>query len=250
MTDRLASFALVAALASPARAGLVLSVQEVDGQSTLYVQGKKLRMEKVGEHPQVAIFDGDAKRFLQLDPRSRTYSEMTRADGEAIAARVREAMARMPPEQRERMEALLGRASRTGHDVKYEATGARETVAGFRCDGYRKLRDGKAVEQGCFIPWSSGAVTKEDLAVLSDLGRFMDEMLAGVPGERGGGGVTDQIYGEMERAPGFPAVVTHLDPNGLPGREQRLLRLERTRVSPDQFAVPAGYSQVKMKTSE
>ncbi len=248
MSRRIAFFVLVALLSPPAQAGLVISVQESDGRSTLYVEGKKLRMEKVGERPHVAIFDGDASKFLQVDPEARTYSEMTRADGQAIAARLREAMARMPPEQRERMEAMLGKAPRTRHDSKYEATGAHETVAGFRCDGYRKLRDGKLTEEGCFIPWSAGAVTKEDLAGLFELGKFMDQMLAGIPGARGG--VTDQIYGELERAPGFPAVVAHVDPSGTRGKEQRLLNLKRTSVPSDQFAVPAGYSQVKMTVPE
>jgi hypothetical protein len=248
VTCRTASFLIVAALASPAQAGLVVSMQESDGQSTLQVEGKKLRMEKGGAHSHVVIFDGDASKFLQMNPQARTYSEMTRADGQAIAARLQEAMARMPPEQRERMEAMLGKATPARHQVKYEATGAHETVAGFGCDGYRKLRDGKLAEEGCFIPWSSGAVSKKDLAGLFELGKFMDEMLAGVPGARGG--VTDQIYGELERAPGFPAVVAHVDPSGARGKEQRLLSLKRISVSSDQFAVPAGYSKVKMMVPE
>jgi hypothetical protein len=245
---RIALALLVVLYGSSVRAGLMVVMQEADGQSTMLLEGKRLRMERAGSPPQIVIFDGDTSRYLQIDPHTRTYSEMTRADGQAIAARLREALARLTPEERERAEALLGKAPRSRHEVKYQPTGERSTVAGVRCEVHRKMRDGVAVEEGCFIPWSSGVVTKDDLAGLLLFGQFMDQMLSGAAGATGG--VADQLYGELERAPGFPAVMTRLGESGRVGKDQRLVSLERKRIAPEQFSVPAGYSLVKMSLPE
>lgn len=242
-------FALLSALfCSPAQAGLLVVMQESDGRSQMAVEGKKLRLEKAGNPAQIVIFDGDANKYLQLDPQTRTYSEMTRADGRAIAARLRETLARLSPEERERAEALLGKPSTNRREEKYQPTGEQQTIAGFHCQVHRKLRDGVVVEEGCYIPWSSGTVTKEDLTGLFLLGQFMDQMLSGTTGT--GGGVTDRLYGEWERAPGFPAALTRFLENGLRGKEQRLVSLKRDRIAQEQFTVPVGYSLVKMSLPE
>lgn len=233
-----------AAAAPVARAGMVATIADKSGLTTLATEGNKLRIERGGEQQQVMVWDGDAQKLYQLDPRNRTYAEMTDDDARRIAGQLQQALAKLPPEERARIEEGLKRntgASR--RDATYEPTGARQTVAGFACQEYRVLREGKLQEEGCFIPWGTGAVTKQDLVPLVSFGKFMERFLTHAYGGAAAAGGGLRIAEELDRAPGFPALVKHMDPEGKPAGEERLTRLERTTLPAAQFAVPSGYQK-------
>jgi hypothetical protein len=244
----LAGVAAAAGVAPVARAGMVATIADRSGVTTLATEGNKLRIERGGERQQIMVWDGDAQKLYQLDPGARTYAEMTDDDARRIAEQLQQALAKLPPEERARIEEGLKRntgASRRA--ATYEPTGARQTVAGFACQEYRVLREGKVQEEGCFIPWGAGAVTKQDLVPLVSFGKFMERFLShAYGGAAAGGGL--RIAEELDRAPGFPALVKHVDPEGKPAGEERLTRLERTAVPAAQFAVPSGYRKTEAST--
>ena len=239
-----AAFVLLLAAPLAARAGLVITMEEPSGPSTFEVEGKKMRIEGGSEGKHTMIFDGAAQKLYQLDPGQKTYSETTQADAKAVASQLKDMLAKLPPEQRAKAEETLKlRTDKvTGDPTRYEATGKHDKVAGFACDRYRVVRQGKTEEEGCFIPWSAGVVSKDDLAPLIEFGRFMDEFMASAYGGARGGrphGIAD----ELQRAPGFPAAVERVA-GGKTEARHRLTSLKRTSVPADQFAVPAGWSKV------
>ncbi len=241
-------------------AGVTLKM-EGDFQHVLYLQGNKMRFEQTAKSvpgETVFIFDGDAMQLITIDPAEKTYSVMTRDTlkemqkmrDEAMAKlkpaqrkEMEEAMAKMPPEQRKQLEQMMtgGSAKSTqenkkkAENIKWEPTGQKQTVAGFRCDGFKELREGKLHARGCFIPWSAGGITKSDMAPLANLQDFFAEF-----------GLTEfsrQAIIAYEKLPGFPGKWTPASEGGEAQVEETLTSLQRGNVSADKFAIPAGYKK-------
>lgn len=256
MTPRSLLALLLLAGATPARAGVVIVAKQQGGksESTIYLEGKKVRIDEPGRRSggdspfggPITIFDGDTHRLFALDDKARTYRVVTEADGQALGAKLRADLAKLPPEQRQRIEAMLKQrmeAPPPKHQVTFAALGSHQTVAGYGCDGYRKLRDGKPVDEGCFIPWSARAVTKDDLAGLLEFSRFGQALAANAFGARANPGAASPIYEDIVAAPGFPAVLDSVA-GGSHRNQHRLVSIERTRIPSDRFAVPSGYTRV------
>jgi len=186
------------------------------------------------------VFDGEAQKMLEIDPAARKYTELTQADAQVLAEQMQAAMAHVPPEQRARIEAMrAARAEAVKHDVKYQPTGKRDTVAGYACQGYTVIRDGEEKREGCFIPWGS-AVKKEDFAALNEMGKFLDTIYSRAYGAPTQGEL--RITEQIERAPGFPAVIEQVS-GGKRQPEHRLVSIKRTSISADVFQAPAGYTK-------
>lgn len=234
--------------ASPAWAGLVITSTGSDGKASVtYLDGKRLRMEHARDGEEaghVTLFDGDAHRLVEVNGKERSYQVMTEDQGQQMRARLDAMLEQLPPEQRARAEAALAKqraATRPAHKIEFQPLGGSETVAGYRCQRFRVLRDGKHEEEGCFIPWSSAAATREDLAPFVELGRFFEGLSAAATGGERQGNLLQELAG----APGFPAVLENVDEGGKRTLVHRLVKLERRRVPADLFAVPAGYAEAK-----
>ena len=236
--------AALSVLASPASGdrGVVIRFQETGGAATFTSQGNRLRIETSGAARRVTLFDGDAKELVELDPAARTYRVSTQADARAMSVQLDAMLSNLPPQQRALVEAELRKQRAAPTPPTYEATGKSDSVAGFRCDGYRVLRDGKVREEGCFIPWAASPVTREDLKGLLAFARFMDEFAANMSGGRAGGnGLGDQFT----RAPGFPALIQDVAGDGQRTDRERLVSVERASVAAEAFVVPSGYARVE-----
>ncbi len=248
MNPRLLVVVVLLAAAGPARAnGVVVHSAAREGETTAYLDGKKLRFDDPKDaRTQITIFDGVAHRLLQLDTRAHTYWETTEADGKLVRARLDAALASLPPAQRGRFEAAM--AQRAGaparHDVTFVALGSHQDVAGFGCDGYRLLRDGKPEKEGCYIPWSPKAVARSDLEGLKELAKFSRALLENAFGAVGARLPTAPFLVELETAPGFPAVVDDVEGRGR-RNVHRLVKLEHAQLPASTFAVPAGYRKVE-----
>lgn len=253
MNSTKASAALVLSLASSALAGMTAVMQGHGRQSTIYVEGSRMRMEHGGEGGVVWLFDAEKKQLTILDPKAKTYSEANEADMKAAGARFKaqmdaarrqmeSAMAKMPPAQRAQMEAMMAKRGQTSktpppEPTSFEPTGAKSTVAGFACDGYREVRGGQTRAEGCYIPWGP-AVSREDLKPLRAMSEFMSDMIP--PGMDAGRATIADQFG---KAPGFPALRAAVDASGKKSDEERLVSLTRGAVPADKFAVPAGFKE-------
>src|SRR5712664_518708 len=89
------------ALASPALAGVTVTLQGEKERSVVYLEDNRMRVEseKTGGHQEgLMIFDGDQQKMIILDPAKKTYSEMTpesiKAMSSAMTSRMEEAKAK------------------------------------------------------------------------------------------------------------------------------------------------------------
>jgi Domain of unknown function (DUF4412) len=242
------------AFAWPASAGLIITAEQGGGEptskSTTYLQGKKLRMEHSQERDgagRVTVFDGDAHRLLEIDPAARTYRVMTEEQGKEVSAQLQKMLSQLPPEQRARAEAALAArraSSPKRHEFRFEPLGTAEVVAGYPCQRYRVMRDGRREEEGCFIPWSTRAVARDDLAAFVEMGHFIEGFAANAAGRPAPAGTGHWMTDEIAGAPGFPAVLERIERDGKRTTVHRLVKLERRSVPAELFAAPAGFAEV------
>jgi hypothetical protein len=240
MSTRLAAVALCAAAAAPAaRAGVTITSENQDKtQVVMVLEGNKIRSEDPREGGVIAIFDGDAGKMIQASVSQRTYTEMTQAQMKAMRAQMDAAIAQMTPEQRAQMESM-GMGAKAGPRAarpvpRYEPMGKKETVAGYKCEWYRELVKGKAVSEGCYMPWGKDALTREDLRPMKKMGEFLEALMPA--GE-------STLQEDLDAAPGFPAI--HVDMQGEKREVQRLVSIRRGSVGADRFRPPAGYRKTE-----
>src|SRR5690349_8510154 len=92
---RVATLAALALLAAPARAGVVIEGKDGDQTQRIAMEGQKLRMEgRDQEGKSVMLFDGAARRSVQLHPDKKSYLEFTSEDLQAMSAMVKDAQAK------------------------------------------------------------------------------------------------------------------------------------------------------------
>jgi hypothetical protein len=213
---------VVLAFALPARAGVVIEGKEGDEMQRIVMEGSKLRMEgKDQEGKSVMIYDGDAKRSVQLHPEKKSYLEFTKDDLKKMAAMMKEAREKQgaPP------------AKKPKDAIRYEKTGRTDQALGKRCDVYAvKGEDGSKEEEMCIVPFGTFGVQKQDFAALRAFGDFAADLA---------GGESDRGWADL---PGVPVASWRLEA-GERRESFRASRIEKAKVPASEFAVPAGWTK-------
>jgi len=251
-------------LAAPALAGVTVTLQGGTDHSVLYLEGNKMRVESdKGRSPGgLVIYDGDQQKMLILDPAKKTYSEMTpegfKAMTKSMTARLEEAKAKMTPEQRKQMDDMMAKMSPEQRkqlegamggsgsppaekpkapQLKWERTGTKQTVAGYPCEGFKEIKDGKPDAEGCYIPWNAGAVSKSDLGPMRKMDEFISQSGLTAPSQRG---LT--TFTQLDQMPGFPGIWIRTS-SGEAKEEQRVTDIKRGSIPADKFQLPSGYTK-------
>jgi hypothetical protein len=219
-----------------AHAGVTVVMQRgAAATSTLYIEGDKMRAENPGaaNRPSTVIIDAAGKRFLMINETEKTYFEMTEAEMKARRAEMEEKVKSLPPEQRKRIEQMMGGApGEKSPELKFERTGEKKTVNGFDCDVYHVLDGSTPKEEDCLAPWSAKMLQRSDFAGLR---KFAEEMAkdAGVAGR--------QMFQQFDKYPGFPVLRHPLEPGQ--HEDEELKSVKRGSIPAAMFAVPAGFTK-------
>jgi hypothetical protein len=253
-------FAAVAAGATllssaTARAAVTIVVQNgaTEAPNTLYLDGKRMRIDGTragGGRETSMIMDGAGKRMLILNDTEKTYSEITQEDMkkmrvrvEAMRAQAEERMKSMPPEQRKKMEQMMGGMAggppAKEKDFKFEKMGEKKTVNGFSCEMYRILVDGKPTEEDCVSPWSAGLIKVSDFEGLRE---FAESMMQGM-----GGNQKEQNWflfkKRFDEFPGFPVTRVVIEPDGKRLPKEEVKSVKRGSIDAAKFAPPVGFTK-------
>jgi hypothetical protein len=255
---RLATLAIAVAVptlaAARAEAGVTMVMQRgADAQSTLYIDGDKLRMETPGGPQRTVVIDAASKRISMINDEAKTYMEFTEADMKRVGAmatarcaEMREKTKSMPDEQRKRVEGMMGALCAAkdakAPELKFEKLGQKKSVNGFSCEMYRVVENGKGKEEDCLAPWSANLLQRSDFAGLR---KFAEEM-AKDSGAMAPGGAS-QTFEQFDKYPGFPVSRHPLEagPMGM-GPDEQLKSIKRGPIAADKFAVPAGYKKTEI----
>ena len=251
------------AFTGAAHAAVTIVVQHgTSPPSTIYADGNRLRMDlnhetgapaaKPGEPRGTGfvVIDAGTRKMMMVNDRDKTYTELTEEDMKRAKAQMQglrgqlaERMKNATPEQRARMEAMMGPAGaaqlndQKPHEWKFEALGEKKTINGFACQMYRGLLDGKPHEEDCISPWSAGLVKRSEFAGLEKFGESINQDLGIGPGAGG--------MPLFHQYPGFPISRVVLDAAGARGEEQQVKSIKPGALAPGLFAPPAGYTQRK-----
>lgn len=247
------SLAAVTLLSTAALADLTLVSETVIGGKaravTVSVKGSKayFEMKEADAPPRVILRDGEAKKLFMLDATKKMALVMNEPDPkqmEAQQAQLRAAMqaqlAKLPPEQRARMEATMlgnvGAAPGKEPVITWEKkkSPARK-VSGFACEDYVMKRDGQVSGEGCYATWKAVGITAED---------FKDTMLKAMPSSTP---MMGQAFEAEAAAPGIPVWRTHVDAQGQVTSQTTVKSVSKTALSADKFEVPKDYTQKEMQ---
>ena len=187
--------------ASTAGAQGVLITQKIsrDGaESTSQVQIDKTRMRTEVADPsgskQAVVFDGDRQALLMINQERKSYSEITKADVDRLGGQMTDMMAKMPPEVRAKMEAMMkGRGMGTGAPVKtvYKRAGADKT-AKWACDKYEGYQNTAKVSEICTVAPGVLGLTAADFAVTQQFVAFFKTLMPQAAGQMFGLGKTEE----------------------------------------------------------
>lgn len=244
---------LVASLALPARAGMVLTGEHkpLDGSSqpmqyTASVDAGKVRLETTGGQSGLFIYRGDKGVFWIVNPAGKTYSEMTKADMEAMADQLNSAMkqmqeqlAKMPPEQRAMMEKMMPGMAGGSKEPKiaYKKTGAGKQGE-WACDTYEMTADGVKRAELCVVAPGKLGLDMSDYQSITDLAKPFEKIAKDLqamfpqPGKHG--------------APDGIPVKTTLFEDGKATSESTVKTVKKGVVALDQFELPKGLAKQDM----
>ena len=160
----------------------------------IQIEQHRMRAEIAGPGgaSQSMVFDGTREAMMMIDDDHKTYSEITKADVEAISQQMSAAMAQMEamtknmtPEQRAQMEAMMKKAGAAGRGmagagapskIQYHKVGT-DTVGKWTCDKYEGTRDGQKVQELCTVDPKVFGFTLNDFAVSKDMAAFFQKMM-------------------------------------------------------------------------
>ena len=223
-------------LSGRAQAGVTVVMQRgAAATSTLYIEGDKMRAENPGatNRPTIVIIDAAGKRFFMINEAEKTYFVMTEADMKARRAEMDERVKSLPPEQRKRIEQMMGGApGEKSPELKFERTGEKKTINGFACDVYHVLEGSTPKEEDCLASWSAKILQRSDFAGLR---KFAEDMAkdVGVAGR--------QMFQQFDKYPGFPVLRHPLEPGQ--HEDEELKSVKRGSIPAEMFAVPAGFTK-------
>lgn len=252
------SAVLFAALcAFAAHAGLKLTMESKrrgkPSSMTMQFEGKNLRgditKDGAAEPGGGFISDGDNKKMVMIDFAKKEYHEITqeqmkrmRAKMDAAMAQMKEKLAQLPPEQRQKIEAAMGQTKSMVPEEKYTRASGSKTVAGHKCELYSVEAEGKKVADACFIPWSElkgvdREQLKQSVEAMTDVwkGFGMDMRM----GERSSDSMM-KAWGLPNGLPGWRKSVKDGDEEG---SESTLTSISQGAIPRSAFEPPAGFTK-------
>jgi hypothetical protein len=187
----------------------------------------------------------DREVFITIDPKEKTYSEITFAEMEEMMKKasskmdaqmeeMQKQLAGMPEEQRKMVEKMMADkmpAKGSANDAKVDVknTGDKKTISGFSCTKFVITQDG----QDKMTLWVTKDVSGFD-ALRKDWEEFSRRMMAMNP--MGGKGLGEAF----KKIDGFP-IQTDMGQ----GMTSTVTKIEKKTAPASEFEVPAGYKKVK-----
>lgn len=192
----------------------------------------------------VMIFDTGKQVMDIVNMAGKSYTELTKADLERLGeqmkgsmAQLQASMAKMPPEQRARMEEMMrGRGvAMTPAKTEYRKAGTGQ-AGKWTCDKYEGFQNGKKVSELCTVDPRALGLTAADFAVTQDAAAFFKTAVPqGADQFLSLGKVEDQGFS------GFPVRSVFTVANVQSTTELSDVRHES--ISDAAFAVPAGFTK-------
>lgn len=192
------------------------------------------------------IIDDQDKSYVVFD-KATMQQFATKLNAEM--AKLKEQLAKLPPEQRAQMEQMMGGAggmlSGDGEQwtVDVADTGKSDKVEGRTCKLWDVRRKGELDEQICVVPYSALPGKENFQAVFSNFAKVFEEMAKSVPMLSG---MMANEFAAQVKTNGYPVRRRGYE-SGKLSDEVTLVKVWREEAVPaSMFEIPAGYKQKQM----
>ena len=230
-----------------------------DGLESIMIRDGWIRMDQAGEDHWSLFSSADQTMYIINDSR-REYFKM---DAETVAAigdldklierQMEQALAEMPPAQREQMRGMMqgmmrgameqARAQMPQQSVR--ETGEIREIAGFECRVTEILHDERKVIETCGMDPAELDLPPADLAAIEGMQQFVENLAVHVEGLLGEG-FMDMSELSLEQ---FPIETRYFD-TGDRVTSSRLESLSTAALEPGFFVIPDGYRQQEIQMPE
>lgn len=228
------------------------------------IEGNRMRMDTQGMDGTLAtttIFLGDTDEMYMIDHDEKTYMVFDRERIEALTQQMSEAMqqmeealAQVPPEQREMMERMMKGKMPGGGDYEPPSPpvvtdlGETGTVNGITCQWKQVTRDGRLEQKACVCDQSAIAGGEEAVAIAHEMQDFaealtqMAQSVANSPMLGGGtiGGFGATMVADLE---GFSLISEDYDGNEELIRRSTFESADDVSIPDEEFNPPSGYER-------
>jgi hypothetical protein len=188
-----------------------------------------------------------------IDDSDKSYILFDKATMQAVAQKLsaamekmKEQMAKLPPEQRAQMEQAMGGAmgmQGKPRTVDVAATGKADNVNGRACKVWDVTRDGQLDEQLCVTPYAALPGKENFQQMFATFSKMFEEMAKSVPMLSG---MMANEFSAMSKVGGFP-MRSRAYENGKLGGAETLVKEWREEAMPDaMFEIPNGYKQKQL----
>lgn len=251
-----AAAALSSLVAATALAGTVITLKTSGGPNeretnTISLEADRVRMNSA--HGEI-IYRADLHKVWMIDNGDRTYRELTPESMQQMRTVMAGALAQMPPEQRQRIEAMMaqrgmgppGTGAAQPGQVSWTKSGDSKTVGQWSCTPYKMTINGVAESDMCIAKLSDVGLTRDDLKAFISFGSFMQQGMPGPAGQRPAG-LFD--FDAMSKSIGFDGVPVETTRTLSDGKEEvvgTLQSVEHKSIPGDIFEPPAGYTKQEM----
>ena len=214
------------------------------------IDAHRMRTESGGgpAGSQVFIFDGTRQVMIMVNEGNKTYSEINKADLDALSgqmsaamSQMQEAMKNMPPEQRARMEAIMkGRMGGAGAAAPakpvYRKVGT-DKVGKWACDKYEGTTNGQKTSELCTVDPKVLGLNTADFAVTREFAEFFAKLIpAGAAQAFRVGSAEDQGFS------GVPVRSVFYN-NGQPMITSEITDIHHQAFTDATFQPPAGFQK-------
>jgi hypothetical protein len=188
-----------------------------------------------------------------IDDAEKSYIVFDKATMQAVAQKLsaamdkmKEQMAKLPPEQRAQMEQALGPAmgmQGKPRTVDVAATGKSDSVNGRACKVWDVTRDGQLDEQLCVAPYSALPGKENFQQMFASFSKIFEEMAKSVPMLSG---MMANEFSAMTKVGGFPVRSRTYENGKLAGEETLVKEWREEAIPASMFDIPAGYKQKQL----
>ena len=214
---------------------------------TLSAKGSKayFELKEVDGPSRTMLRDAEAKKLYIIDHVKKVVLVVTEEDSKqveekqaALRAQLQAQLAKMPAEQRARMEATMlpptdGKPPVFSYEKKNTPS---RKIAGYACQDYAIKRDGRLSGDGCFTSWKDLGLSAEE---------FKNTMLKAMPNIPGNP-MGQAAFEATENAPGYPVWRTHLNAEGQVTTQTTLKSIAKSAVAAENFELPKDYAVKSM----
>jgi len=268
------TFALVLTLAAgttAVEAGVVYEIEVTDHQQSpptteglqMVTDGKNIAMDIPPQQDGgggKAIFKGDEREMVVVNAETQSYMVIDKAAVDGIATQMNDVMKQMdemlknlPQEQQDAIKKAraggvggmpgAGTEPRTKAEVKN--TGERADQAGYPCERYEVLLDGKKIRELWVTEWNNVEGGSEAAGAFENMADFFADLTSSMP-DFGQGAGPDMDFTEAF-SHGFPVVSREFDPEtGDLQSESALRSASKQSIEPEAFEPPSGYQRTQM----